>query len=92
MMRNSEEKKYDKEVELAQLDKYEDIIKFRDFVNSECEKMGHQEDAQMCREFYNVIQRECDTIWKQWVQEKEDDEDEDEGKDEDEDETKKIKN
>ena len=56
-----------KEVELAQLDKYENMIKFRDFVNAECEKMGHKEDAEMCREFYSVIQRECDIIQKRWV-------------------------
>ena len=59
-----------KDVELAQLDKYENMIKFRDFVNAECEKMGHKEDAQMCREFYSVIQRECDIIQKRWIKDK----------------------
>jgi len=59
-----------KDVELAQLDKYENMIKFRDFVNAECEKMGHKEDAEMCREFYSVIQRECDIIQKRWVKDK----------------------
>jgi hypothetical protein len=32
--------------------------------------MGHKEDAQMCREFYSVIQRECDIIQKRWVKDK----------------------
>ena len=67
-----------KDVELVQLDKYENMIKFRDFVNAECEKMGHKEDAQMCREFYSVIQRECNIIRRRWVQDDDEDQDEDE--------------
>jgi hypothetical protein len=71
-----------KEVEFAQLDKYENMIKFRDFVNAECEKMGHKEDAQMCREFYSVIQRECDIIQKRWAKDEvEEEEEEDQDKD-----------
>jgi len=66
-----------KDVELAQLDKYENMIKFRDFVNAECEKMGHKEDAEMCREFYSVIQRECDIIQKRWIKDKVEEEEED---------------
>jgi DNA transposition AAA+ family ATPase len=64
-----------KDVELVQLDKYENMIKFRDFVNAECEKMGHKEDAQMCREFYSVIQRECNIIRRRWVQDEDEDDD-----------------
>jgi hypothetical protein len=75
-----------KDVELVQLDKYENMIKFRDFVNAECEKMGHKEDAQMCREFYSVIQRECNIIRRRWVEEDDEDEVQVEDDEDDEDE------
>ena len=74
-----------KDVELVQLDKYENMIKFRDFVNAECEKMGHKEDAQMCREFYSVIQRECNIIRRRWVQDENDEDEVQDENDEDED-------
>jgi hypothetical protein len=61
MKENEEETKEEKENNHDRCkEKYENMVKFRDFVNSECAKMRDQEDARMCREFADTIQRECD--------------------------------